>query len=165
MEGVDKKEVVALMDSAVARFNKPYGEDAAPYLYERAGAKIAVEDFRGAVSDYNDFYDAMLGQVSAEFYLTRMQAEMQCRMYQQAIDDINKAVELDPNNVNYWVEKGGACLRVNQVTEAVQALEKAISIDPQTLLPIVCWDTFRFSRSRWTKELPIYRKQAIWAMK
>lgn len=131
MEGVDKKEVVALMDSAVARFNKPYGEDAAPYLYERAGAKIAVEDFRGAVSDYNDFYDAMLGQVSAEFYLTRMQAEMQCRMYQQAIDDINKAVELDPNNVNYWVEKGGVCLRVNQVTEAVQALEKAISIDPQ----------------------------------
>ena len=34
-----KKEVVALMDSAVARFNKPYGKDAAPYLYERAGAK------------------------------------------------------------------------------------------------------------------------------
>lgn len=131
MEGVDKKEVVALMDSAVARFNKPYGADAAPYLYERAGAKIAIEDFRGAVSDYNDFYDAMLGQVSAEFYLTRMQAEMQCRMYQQAIDDINKAVELDPNNVNYWVEKGGVCLRVNQIDEAIKALEKAISIDSQ----------------------------------
>lgn len=55
MEGVDKKEVVALMDSAVARFNKPYGKDAAPYLYERAGAKTAVKDFRGAVADYNDF--------------------------------------------------------------------------------------------------------------
>jgi tetratricopeptide (TPR) repeat protein len=52
-------------------------------------------------------------------------------MYQQAIDDINKAVELDPNNVNYWVEKGGACLRVNQIDEAIKALEKAISIDPQ----------------------------------
>ena len=62
MEGVDKKEVVALMDSAVARFNKPYGKDAAPYLYERAGAKTAVKDFRGAVADYNDFYDAMMGQ-------------------------------------------------------------------------------------------------------
>ena len=55
------------MDSAVARFNKPYGKDAAPYLYERAGAKTAVKDFRGAVADYNDFYDAMMGQVSAEF--------------------------------------------------------------------------------------------------
>lgn len=93
------------MDSAVARFNKPYGKDAAPYLYERAGAKTAVKDFRGAVADYNDFYDAMMGQVSAEFYLIRTQAEMQCRMFQQAINDINKAIELDPQNVNYWVEK------------------------------------------------------------
>ena len=131
MEGVDKKEVVALMDSAVAHFNKPYGKDAAPYLYERAGAKTAVKDFRGAVADYNDFYDAMMGQVSAEFYLIRTQAEMQCRMFQQAINDINKAIELDPQNVNYWVEKGGVCLRVNQTAEAVQALEKAISIDSQ----------------------------------
>lgn len=32
---------------------------------------------------------------------------------------------------NYWVEKGGVCLRVNQTAEAVQALEKAISIDSQ----------------------------------
>ena len=108
-----------------------YGKDAAPYLYERAGAKTAVKDFRGAVADYNDFYDAMMGQVSAEFYLIRTQAEMQCRMFQQAINDINKAIELDPQNVNYWVEKGGVCLRVNQTAEAVQALEKAISIDSQ----------------------------------
>ena len=43
----------------------------------------------------------------------------------------NKAIELDPQNVNYWVEKGGVCLRVNQTAEAVQALEKAISIDSQ----------------------------------
>ena len=52
-------------------------------------------------------------------------------MFQQAINDINKAIELDPQNVNYWVEKGGVCLRVNQTAEAVQALEKAISIDSQ----------------------------------
>ena len=56
MEGVDKKEVVALMDSAVARFNKPYGKDAAPYLYERAGAKTAVKDFRGSRSRLQRFF-------------------------------------------------------------------------------------------------------------
>ena len=36
-----------------------------------------------------------------------------------------------PTSYNYWVEKGGVCLRVNQTAEAVQALEKAISIDSQ----------------------------------
>lgn len=130
-EGADKKEVVALMDSAVAFYPKPYGKDAAPYLYERARIKSEMEDYRGAVTDYNDFYDAMLGQTSAEFHLIRAQAEMNCRMYQQAIDDINKAVELDPDNVTYWIEKGGIHLRVNQIGEAIQALTRAVEIDPE----------------------------------
>lgn len=127
----DKAEVVALMDSAVAKYSKPYGSDAAPYLYERARVKAEMKNFREAVIDYNEFYDAMLGQVSAEFYITREQTEMQCRMFQQAIDDVNKAVEMEPNNVEYWVEKGGVHIRVNQIDEATKALEKALSIDDQ----------------------------------
>lgn len=130
-EGSDKKEVVALMDSAVAFYTKPYGKEAAPYLYERAHIKSEMKDFRGAVLDYNNFYDAMLGQVSAEFYLTRMEAEMQGRMYMQAIQDIDKAIELDPENANYHAEKGGIHMRVNQLEEATKALERAISLDPQ----------------------------------
>ena len=130
-EGADKKEVIALLDSAIVRYAKPYGKDAAPYLYERARVKADNEDFRGAVGDYNEFYDAMLGQTSAEFYFIRSQAEMQCRMYQQAVNDMNKAVELDPDNVLYWVEKGGVHLRVNQVGEAIEALEKAVGLDPE----------------------------------
>lgn len=131
IEGSDKKEVVALMDSAIARYTKPYGKDVAPYLYERARIKTDMEDYRGAVTDYNEFYDAMLGQTSAEFHLIRSQAELKCRMYQQAINDINKAVELDPDNVSYWVEKGGVHLRVNQMGEAIKALDKAITLDPE----------------------------------
>lgn len=140
MEGVDKKEVVALMDSAVARFNKPYGKDAAPYLYERAGAKTAVKDFRGAVADYNDFYDAMMGQVSAEFYLIRTQAEMQCRMFQQAINDINKAIELDPQKCKLLGrKKGGVCLRVKSKQQKLFKLSKRQSLlIRKTLQPIVC---------------------------
>ena len=35
IEGASKKEAIALMDSAVAKYNPPYGKEAAPYLYER----------------------------------------------------------------------------------------------------------------------------------
>lgn len=87
--------------------------------------------YREAVLDYNSFYDAMLGQVSAEFYVIRQQAEMQCRMYQQAINDINKAVELEPSNAGYWTEKGSVHIRLNQTDEAIAALEKAVSLDPK----------------------------------
>lgn len=132
VEGTDKKEVIALMDSAVARYNTPYGKDAAPYLFERARIKSDAKMYREAVLDYNAFYDAMLGQVSAEFYVIRQQAEMQCRMYQQAINDINKAIELEPKNAAYLTEKGGVHIRLNQTDAAIAALEKAISLDPKS---------------------------------
>ena len=130
IEGTDKKELIALLDSAVAKYQPPYGSDAAPFLYERARLKAEAEDFRGSVVDYNLFHDAMLGQVTAEFYIIREQVEMQCRMYQQAINDVNKAIELDSDNIEYWNEKGGIHLRLNQLDEAIKALKQAITLDP-----------------------------------
>lgn len=128
-EGSDITEVVALMDSAIVRLNKPYGQDAAGYFYERAEMYASAGKFRNAVMDYNAFYDAMLGNVSALFYYQREQAEMQCRMYQQAIDDINRAVEMAPEDVDFWIEKGSVHLRVNQLAEAETALVKAVQLD------------------------------------
>lgn len=129
-EGSDKKEVIALLDSAVSTYNQPYGQEAAPYIYERARLKLDSKMYREAVIDYNLFHDAMMGRVSAEFYLIREQAEMQCRMYQQAINDINQAIEMDPSNAGYWAEKGGIHLRLNRLEEAIQALEKALTLNP-----------------------------------
>jgi len=129
IEGASKKEAIALMDSAVAKYNPPYGKEAAPYLYERARMKAEDKQFREAVVDYNLFHDAMMGQVSSDFYFIREQAEMQCRMYQQAINDINKAIEMEPKNVEYWAEKGSVHLRVNQPDDAMKALNKAIELD------------------------------------
>ena len=130
-ENPDFEEVLALMDSAVVRFTPPYGKEAAPYIYERARVKSELSKFREAVVDYNEFYNAMMGQVTSDFYVTREQAEMQCRMFKQALDDINKAVELEPNNVDYLLEKSSVHLRVNQVTESIDALRQVIAIDSE----------------------------------
>ena len=37
------EEVLALMDSCVARFTQPYTEEAAPYLLERAQARMNAD--------------------------------------------------------------------------------------------------------------------------
>ena len=129
MEGSDINEVIALMDSAIVRFIKPYTQDAAPYIYERAGLYMEAKKYRDAVLDYNTFHDILNGNVNALFYYQREQAEMQCRMYQQAIDDINRAVEMEPNDLDYWLEKGAVHMRVNQHNEAEAALRKAVAID------------------------------------
>ena len=129
--GAEMEQVLALVDSAVVRFTPPYGKEAAPYLYERGRVKTQLGKHREAVADFNDFYSAMLGQVLPEFYVTREQAEMQCRMFKQALDDINKAVELEPDNTDYLLEKASVHLRVNQVSEAVTSLRDVITRDSE----------------------------------
>lgn len=130
-EGSDINEVLALMDSAIEKLSKPYFGEAAPYFYERADLRAQAGKYREAVMDYNTFYDAVSGDVTAYFYFQREQAEMQCRMYQQALNDINKAVEMAPEEVDYWVEKGSVHLRVNQLDEAIAAFNKALSMNDQ----------------------------------
>ena len=130
-EGSDINEVIALMDSAIARLNKPYLSDVAPYFFERAELHVQAKKYRNAVIDYNTFYEASNGNVNAMFYYQREQAEMQCRMYQQALNDINKAVELAPDDENLWAEKGAVHMRVNQLDEAIPAFEKAISLNAE----------------------------------
>ena len=129
IEGTDLNEVIALMDSAVVRFTKPYTSEAAPYFYERAVVKALAGKNREAVADYNAFYDALQGSVTATFYYQRQQSEIQCKMNQQALNDINKAVDMEPENILFLIEKGSMHIRFNQIAEAVEVLNKAISID------------------------------------
>ena len=130
-EGSNMNEVLALMDSAIVKLSKPYFGEAAPYFYERAELRAQAGKFREAVMDYNTFFEAVSGDVTALFYFQREQAEMQCRMYQQALDDINKAVEMAPEDVDFLVEKGSVHLRVNQLDEAIATFQKAISMNDQ----------------------------------
>lgn len=129
MEGSDINEVIALMDSSIVRLKKPYFSEAAPYFYERAGILAEAKKFRDAVKDYNTFYEAVSGQVTALFHYQREQAEMQCRMYQQGLDDINKAVEMAPEDMDFLLEKGSVHLRINQLDEAIATFQKVIAKD------------------------------------
>lgn len=128
-ESADINEVLALMDAAIEKLRKPYLDEAAPYFYERAELRTQASLFREAVMDYNTFYNAVSGKVSALFYFKREQAEVQCRMYQQALEDINKAVEMNPADLDFLIEKGSLHLRVNQLDEAIDVLNKVISMD------------------------------------
>ena len=128
-EGSDINEVLALMDSAIVHLKNPYFSEAAPYFYERAELNVQAGKFREAVKDYNQFYDAVSGKVNAIFYYQREQAEMQCRMYQQGLDDINKAIEMEPENVDFLVEKGAVYLRINQLDNAIDILKQALTMN------------------------------------
>ena len=125
----DTAAVLAMQDSAVACFTKPYTADAAPALLMRSTTLRSVGRYRDAVKDLNEYEHLMYGSLNANFYYQRFQAEMQCRMFQQALSDIEQATRLEPEEPLYFAELAAANYRFNQLDEAVIAARKAIALD------------------------------------
>ena len=127
----DKEAALALLDSAVNTFTKPYIKTAAPYLYARAQALFEAKKYRPAVNDYNDYETLMAAQLGANFYFLREQAEFAGHLYQQALNDIRRAAEMEPNELVYRAEKANVELRVGMTDEAIESAKVCISMAPE----------------------------------
>lgn len=124
-----QEEYMALMDSCVAQFTKPYTSDAAPYLHERAQMRMDAGQARLAMVDYDAFYDAMKGEVGDLFYYRRGQAALVGKQFQRALDDMSKAIELRPSELTYRAELALVNLRIGRNDEAVKILQEALRMD------------------------------------
>ncbi|MCD8030407.1 MAG: tetratricopeptide repeat protein [Bacteroides sp.] len=131
MMGDDPEAVIALLDSCVAHCPQPMLEEDAVFLLERAQAKMNALQYRPALLDYDAYYNAVRGRVNDVFYYYREQAALQGRQFQRALDDILKAIELNPTEVIYRAEYGAINLRVGRYEEAINGLQEALKIDPE----------------------------------
>ena len=127
----DQEGAIAQMDSAVNTFSKPYLRAAAPYLMARARLLDQAGKYRLAVADYNEYEKLMPGQLTADFYYLREQTEFAGHLYQQAIDDIKKAVDMSPQEPAYQAEKASVELRVGMIDEAIVSAREAIRLAPE----------------------------------
>ncbi|MBQ8158562.1 MAG: serine protease [Prevotella sp.] len=121
---------IALLDSAVNTFSRPFVQQAAPFLLVRAKTLIDVGDFRKAVLDLNDYESLMKGRLSDGFYYLRYQAELGGKMYQQALDDIAKAQTMRPEHDIYYSEQASLQLRVGLIDEAMATANQLIGMVP-----------------------------------
>ena len=122
----DSTAVLALLDSCVALYEKPYLKEAAPYLLVRAQARLDRNLYRDAVNDFNDYEALMPTTVTDRFYYMRHQAEIGGRLYQQALNDIDKAITLSPTTDLYYGEKASLQIRVGQYKEALETAKELI---------------------------------------
>lgn len=125
------EEVLALLDSCVARFTEPYTVEAAPYLLERAQARMNADQARNAMLDYDAYFKAVKGEVNDMFYYYREQAALKAKQYQRALDDMDKAIELSPKDLTYRAELAVINIRVGRNDEALKVLKAALEIDPK----------------------------------
>lgn len=127
----DTTAMLALLDSAVNTFSKPYLKDAAPYLLARAQALLNIHEYRKAVADFNEYEKLMPTQVNANFYYIRAQAETEGHIYQAALNDFKKAIQMEPANTLYHAEKASLEIRVGLIDDAIKTSRESIAIDPK----------------------------------
>ena len=70
----------------------------------------------------------MDGRLGANFYYLREQAELSAKMYRQALNDIDTAIYLEPQNVAYYIEKGLLCYRLKLSDDGIMTLKEAEGI-------------------------------------
>ena len=126
----DSAAVLALLDSCVAMFQKPYLKEAAPYLLVRANTAIDYKRYRQAVLDLNEYEQLMAASVNDQFYFLRYQASLNGRQYQQALNDIDRAITMSPRNDLYYSEKASLQVRVGQYEEALETAKQCIEVAP-----------------------------------
>ena len=126
----DSTAVLALLDSCVAMFQKPYLKEAAPYLLIRANTEKDFGHYRQAVADLNEYEKLMAASVTDQFYFLRYQASLNGRQYQQALNDIDRAITMSPRNDLYYSEKASLQVRVGLYDDAMETARQCIDIAP-----------------------------------
>ena len=127
----DTTAMLALLDSAVNTFSKPYLKSAAPYILARAQALLSMKEYRKAVVDFNEYEKLMPTEVNANFYYIRARAEIDGHIYQAALNDLATAIGKDPKNTLYYCEKASLEIRVNLFDDAIKTAGQCIAVDPK----------------------------------
>ncbi len=135
----DVELAIALLDSAVNKAqlsmdnSQLTNQKSAPYVLERALLKARHGLHRPAVADYN-LYEELVGTINTDrFYYLREQSEAAGRMFQQALDDIDRAIALAPRQPVYLLEKASLNVRVARYAEALPILEVLIAAFPNDM--------------------------------
>lgn len=134
----DVELAIALIDSAVVnsqrnRNSESKIQNSSTYVLERALLKARHGLHRPAVADYN-LYEELVGTIGTDrFYYLREQSEAAGRMFQQALDDIDRAIALAPRNPLYLLEKASLNVRVARYAEALPILEVLMAAFPDDM--------------------------------
>lgn len=78
-----------------------------------------------ALNSHSPTFDAIL-------YSNRAQAHLQEKRYDEALADLNEAIELDPRYVKAYIKRAAAYSGLEKYQEAVDDLEKAKELDPES---------------------------------
>ncbi len=126
----DTLALLTLQDSAIACLEKPYKYRDAQAFIQRANTLIQLNRHRQAVADLYEYEKIAQEDQPAIFYYRRYLSELECRMYQQALDDIDKCVRIEPSQPLYHLQRSTLLYKVGETTEAIKSAQKTVELAP-----------------------------------
>jgi len=109
-------------------FLRKYPKSAGTYN-NRGEAKRKLEDYRGAIQDYNKAIERKPSNEEL-YYHNRGIAKGQLGDYRGSIQDFNKAIEIEPDNAQAFFNRGYTKSKLEDYRGAIQDYNKAIELNP-----------------------------------
>ena len=124
-------EIINLLDSAVNNTDTLNIRSASKYFLMRGDVYNRMKNYRQAVFDYTRYEVLNRGTLNANFYYIREQAEVNARLFKQALADIDAAIYLSPKEPTFIAEKASLLLRLNMLKEAEEAAKNCVEMSPE----------------------------------
>ncbi|MDF9830737.1 trypsin-like peptidase domain-containing protein [Parabacteroides sp. PF5-6] len=128
--GTNISDLIVLLDSAIVRTGPEPTNETLAYLLERIDYKMKLMMYDEAIADYNLYYDMLNGHVDDSFYYYRQQARFRGGDIAGALEDIQAALKMRPQEPNYLAEEASIYLRQEKYDESIRSLDKALALAP-----------------------------------
>ena len=119
----DKKAALALLDSAMSTFSKPYVKTAAPYLRARAQLSMECRRYQLAINDMNDL--VVIEPNDATLWAEKASYELRVNLKDQALESGRECIRLAPGDSDGYLMSGIALCLKGEKAEGLQNLQKA----------------------------------------
>lgn len=124
-------QCIGLLDTAIMMLGTPLPPRSGTLFIERASLLQKQGRYREAVMDYYRYEDLTgSSSLNANFYYKRYQAEIQARMYEQALADIITARQLLPGDQTMTLEHASLLLRIGNPKAALPLLIDLVELFP-----------------------------------
>jgi len=128
--GTNISEIITLLDSAIVKTSTAPTQETLTYLLERIDNKMKLSLYEEAVKDYDLYFNMLNGEVGDGFFYRREQAKFRSGDFAGALEDIQTAIALVPDDPNYIAEEASVYMRLENYNEALTSLDKALALAP-----------------------------------
>lgn len=129
---MDLKEYIA----SIQDFTKSIEIEKDAYTYANRGiAKEHMNDFRGAISDYNQAIS--INPENGLFYSFRAAAKISLKDYFGAVNDSNVAIKQDPQDAYAYEYRGLAKIHLGKINEGCLDLSRAGELGSRTAYDLI----------------------------